>query len=96
MNKVSILDKKTGIVEITTSNEIAERLGISRAYVNSCIRSGSLIQNRYKVKLVKVIDPQKNIPCTLWNEWDRVCEPINKALKNSGKSIKLICPDLGV
>ena len=48
MNKVSILDKKTGIVEITTSNEIAERLGISRAYVNSCIRSGSLIQNRIK------------------------------------------------
>lgn len=96
MNKVSILDKNTGIVEITTSTEIAERLGITRAYVNSCIRSGSLIQNRYKVKLAKVIETQKNIPNNLWNEWDRVCEPINKALKNSGKSIKLICPDLGV
>lgn len=78
------------IMENVTTTQIANMLHISKNYVTSCARNNVLIRGIYKVQQISAQEvSNKLIPCSMWEEWDRVVKPLNKALRNSGKDIKL-------
>ena len=83
-----------------TAQEIAEQFNISRRYVTKCAKDNIVARGRFKIEAVtkKTNNDEKGNHLTLIDlkDWDKIRKPINKALSNSGKSIKLICPDLGV
>lgn len=73
-----------------TANELAKLLGVGTHYIYKSANNGNLIRNRYKIEITAINDTTKsNIPYEVWTEWDRVCKPLNKALKRCGKDIKL-------
>ena len=87
-----LIDSSTGtVLERVTASDIAQMLGVSKHYVTSCARNNNLIQCRYKVEMVEIEEvSNKPIPNDLWAEWDKVCKPLNMAIKKSGKQIKLV------
>lgn len=87
-----LTDKSTGtVLERVTASDIAQMLGVSKHYVTSSARNNNLIQFRYKVEMIEIEEVlDKHISSDLWAEWDRICKPLNKALKKHGKQIKLV------
>lgn len=74
---------KTGEKFVGTGEEVAERLGVSRAYVSKQWSEGGRVKLDWKVEKLdeKVIAEKPNngsIPYTLQEEWDKVTAPFKR------------------
>ena len=74
---------KTGEKFVGTGEEVAERLGVSRAYVSKQWSEGGRVKFDWKVEKLdeKVIAEKSNngsIPYALQEEWDRVTAPFKR------------------
>ena len=98
--KFNVIDLETKVVIVNiTSDEVCERLNICRRYLTKCVNENKVAKGRYKIERFEPnIDDDKinSLSFEDLKDWDKIRIPINKALNISGKSIKLICPDLGV
>ena len=98
--KFNVIDLETKVViPNITSDEVCERINICRRYLTKCVNEKKVAKGRYRIeKFEPNIDDEKinSISFEDLKDWDKIRIPINKALNISGKSIKLICPDLGV
>ena len=98
--KFNVIDLETKVViPNITSEEVCERINICRRYLTNCVNENKVVKGRYKIeKFEPNIDDDKmnSLSFEDLKDWDKIRIPINKALNISGKSIKLICPDLGV
>ena len=97
--KFNVIDLETKVViPNITSDEVCERLNICRRYLTKCVNENKVAKGRYKIEKFEPNNDDKmnSLSFEDLKDWDKIRKPINKALKNSGKSIKLICPDLGV
>ena len=97
--KFNVIDLETKVViPNITSDEVCERINICRRYLTKCVNENKVAKGRYKIeKFEPNIDDDKinSLSFEDLKDWDKIRIPINKALNISGKSIKLICPDLG-
>ena len=97
--KYNVIDLETKVViPNITSDEVCERINICRRYLTKCINEKKVVKGRYKIEKFEPNNDDDKINSLSFEDlkdWDKICKPINKALKNSGKSIKLICPNLG-
>ena len=97
--KFNVIDLETKVViPNITSDEVCERLNICRRYLTKCVNENKVAKGRYKIEKFEPNNDDKMNSLSLEDlkDWDKIRIPINKALNISGKSIKLICPDLGV
>ena len=97
--KFNVIDLETKVViPNITSDEVCERLNICRRYLTKCVNEKKVVKGRYKIEKFESNNDDKmnSISFEDLKDWDKIRIPINKALNISGKSIKLICPDLGV
>lgn len=77
---------KTGEKFVGIGEELAERLGVTRAYISKQWSEGGLVRNEWKVRKLdeKVIAGKSNngsIPYPLQEEWDRVTAPFKELSK---------------
>ena len=96
--KYNVIDLETKVViPNITSDEVCERINICRRYLTKCVNENKVAKGRYKIEKFETNNDDKmnSLSFEDLKDWDKICKPINKALKNSGKSIKLICPNLG-
>ena len=97
--KFNVIDLETKVViPNITSDEVCERINICRRYLTKCVNEKKVAKGRYRIeKFEPNIDDEKinSISFEDLKDWDKIRIPINKALNISGKSIKLICPNLG-
>ena len=96
--KYNVIDLETKVViPNITSDEVCERINICRRYLTKCVNENKVAKGRYKIEKFEPNNDDKmnSLSFEDLKDWDKICKPINKALKNSGKSIKLICPNLG-
>ena len=97
--KFNVIDLETKVViPNITSDEVCERLNICRRYLTKCVNENKVAKGRYKIERFEPNNDDKmnSLSFEDLKDWDKIRIPINKALNISGKSIKLICPDLGV
>ena len=97
--KFNVIDLETKVVMPNiTSDEVCERINICRRYLTKCVNENKVAKGRYKIEKFEPNNDDKmnSISFEDLKDWDKIRIPINKALNISGKSIKLICPDLGV
>ena len=97
--KYNVIDLETKVViPNITSDEVCERINICRRYLTKCVNENKVAKGRYKIEKFEPNNDDKmnSISFEDLKDWDKICKPLNKALKKRGKSIKLICPDLGV
>lgn len=97
--KFNVIDLETKVViPNITSDEVCERINICRRYLTKCVNENKVVKGRYKIEKFEpnIDDKMNSISLEDLKDWDKIRIPINKALNISGKSIKLICPDLGV
>lgn len=74
---------KSGEKFVGTGEEVAERLGVSRAYVSKQWSEGGRIKLDWKVekldeKLIAEKPNNSSIPYTLQEEWDKVTAPFKR------------------
>ena len=96
--KFNVIDLETKVViPNITSDEVCERINICRRYLTKCVNENKVAKGRYKIEKLEPNNDDKmnSISFEDLKDWDKIRIPINKALNISGKSIKLICPDLG-
>lgn len=96
--KFNVIDLETKVViPNITSEEVCERINICRRYLTKCVNENKVAKGRYKIEKFEPNNDDKmnSISFEDLKDWDKIRIPINKALNISGKSIKLICPDLG-
>ena len=97
--KFNVIDLETKVViPNITSDQVCERINICRRYLTKCVNENKVAKGRYKIEKFEPNNDDKmnSISFEDLKDWDKIRIPINKALNISGKSIKLICPDLGV
>ena len=97
--KFNVIDLETKVViPNITSDEVCERINICRRYLTKCVNENKVAKGRYKIEKFEPNNDDKmnSLSFEDLKDWDKICKPLNKALKKRGKSIKLICPDLGV
>lgn len=97
--KFNVIDLETKVViPNITSDEVCERINICRRYLTKCVNENKVAKGRYKIEKFEPNNDDKmnSLSFEDLKDWDEICKPLNKALKKRGKSIKLICPDLGV
>ena len=97
--KFNVIDLETKVViPNITSDEVCERINICRRYLTKCVNENKVAKGRYKIEKFEPNNDDKmnSISFEDLKDWDKIRIPINKALNISGKSIKLICSDLGV
>ena len=96
--KFNVIDLETKVViPNITSDEVCERLNICRRYLTKCVNENKVAKGRYKIEKFEPNNDDKmnSLSFEDLKDWDKIRIPINKALNISGKSIKLICPNLG-
>ena len=97
--KFNVIDLETKVViPNITSDVVCKRINICRRYLTKCVNENKVAKGRYKIEKFEPNNDDKmnSISFEDLKDWDKIRIPINKALNISGKSIKLICPDLGV
>ena len=97
--KFNVIDLETKVViPNITSDEVCERINICRRYLTKCVNENKIAKGRYKIEKFEPNNDDKmnSLSFEDLKDWDKIRIPINKALNISGKSIKLICSDLGV
>ena len=96
--KYNVIDLETKVViPNITSDEVCERINICRRYLTKCVNEKKVVKGRYKIEKFEPNNDDKmnSISFEDLKDWDKIRIPINKELNIRGKSIKLICPDLG-
>lgn len=96
--KFNVIDLETKVViPNITSEEVCERINICRRYLTKCVNENKVAKGRYKIERFEPNNDDKmnSLSFEDLKDWDKICKPLNKALKKRGKSIKLICPNLG-
>ena len=97
--KFNVIDLETKVViPNITSDEVCERINICRRYLTKCVNENKVVKGRYRIERFEPNNDDKmnSLSFEDLKDWDKIRIPINKALNISGKSIKFICPDLGV
>ena len=84
------------VLENMTTREVARVLGVSKGTIRSAIKNDTLVRCRYDIEDMGEVEIDKDtyIPNRMWDEWDDIRKPINKALKDSGKIIFISCNSL--
>ena len=96
--KFNVIDLETKVViPNITSDEVCERLNICRRYLTKCINEKKVVKGRYKIeKFEPNIDDDKinSLSFEDLKDWDKICKPLNKALKKINKQIPITCESL--
>lgn len=96
--KFNVIDLETKVViPNITSDEVCERLNICRRYLTKCINENKVAKGRYKIeKFEPNIDDDKinSLSFEDLKDWDKICKPLNKALKKINKQIPITCESL--
>ena len=96
--KFNVIDLETKVViPNITSDEVCERLNICRRYLTKCVNENKVAKGRYKIeKFEPNIDDDKinSLLLSDLEEWDKICKPLNKALKKINKQIPITCESL--
>ena len=96
--KYNVIDLETKVViPNITSDEVCERINICRRYLTKCVNENKVAKGRYKIeKFEPNIDDDKinSISLSDLKDWDKICKPLNKALKKINKQIPITCPNL--
>ena len=96
--KFNVIDLETKVViPNITSDEVCERINICRRYLTNCVNEKKVVKGRYKIERVKPnIDDDKmnSLSFEDLKDWDKICKPLNKALKKINKQIPITCESL--
>lgn len=96
--KFNVIDLETKVVIVNiTSDEVCERLNICRRYLTNCVNENKVVKGKYRIeKFEPNIDDDKinSISLSDLKDWDKICKPLNKALKKINKQIPITCPNL--
>ena len=96
--KYNVIDLETKVViPNITSDEVCERINICRRYLTKCVNENKVAKGRYKIeKFEPNIDDDKinSLLLSDLEDWDKICKPLNKALKKINKQIPITCPNL--
>ena len=96
--KFNVIDLETKVVMVNiTSDEVCERLNICRRYLTNCVNENKVVKGKYRIeKFEPNIDDDKinSISLSDLKDWDKICKPLNKALKKINKQIPITCPNL--
>ena len=80
------------VLENMTTREVARTLGVSKGTIRSAVKNDTLVRCRYDIEDMGEVEIDKDtyIPDSMWDEWDYIRKPINKALKKQNKVIILV------
>ena len=95
--KFNVIDLETKVViPNITSDEVCERINICRRYLTKCVNENKVAKGRYKIEKFEPNNDDKinSISLSDLKDWDKICKPLNKALKKINKQIPITCPDL--
>lgn len=97
--KFNVIDLETKVViPNITSDEVCKRINICRRYLTDCVNSkNKVVKGRYKIeKFEPNIDDDKinSLSFEDLKDWDKICKPLNKALKKINKQIPITCESL--
>lgn len=96
--KFNVIDLETKVViPNITSDEVCKRINICRRYLTKCVNENKAAKGRYKIeKFEPKIDDDKinSLSFEDLKDWDKICKPLNKALKKLNKQIPISCSDL--
>lgn len=96
--KFNVIDLETKVViPNIASDEVCERLNICRRYLTKCINENKVVKGRYKIERFEPNNDDDKINSLSFEDlkdWDKICKPLNKALKKINKQIPISCPDL--
>ena len=96
--KYNVIDLETKVViPNITSDEVCERINICRRYLTKCVNEKKVVKGRYKIERFEPnIDDDKinSLSFEDLKDWDKICKPLNKALKKINKQIPITCESL--
>lgn len=97
--KFNVIDLETKVViPNITSDEVCERLNICRRYLTDCVNSkNKVVKGRYKIERFEPNnddDKINSLSLSDLEDWDKICKPLNKALKKINKQIPITCESL--
>ena len=95
--KFNVIDLETKVViPNITSDEVCERINICRRYLTKCVNENKVAKGRYKIEKFEPNNDDKinSISLSDLKDWDKICKPLNKALKKINKQIPITCPNL--
>ena len=95
--KFNVIDLETKVViPNITSDEVCERLNICRRYLTKCVNENKVAKGRYKIEKFEPNNDDKinSLSLSDLEDWDKICKPLNKALKKINKQIPITCESL--
>ena len=96
--KFNVIDLETKVViPNITSEEVCERINICRRYLTKCVNENKVAKGRYKIERFEPNNDDDKINSLSFEDlkdWDKICKPLNKALKKINKQIPISCSDL--
>ena len=96
--KFNVIDLETKVViPNITSDEVCKRINICRRYLTKCINEKKVVKGRYKIEKFEPNNDDDKINSLSFEDlkdWDKICKPLNKALKKINKQIPITCESL--
>ena len=95
--KFNVIDLETKVViPNITSDEVCERINICRRYLTKCVNENKVAKGRYKIEKFEPNNDDKinSLSLSDLEDWDKICKPLNKALKKINKQIPITCESL--
>ena len=95
--KFNVIDLETKVViPNITSDEVCKRINICRRYLTKCVNENKVAKGRYKIEKFEPNNDDKMNSLSLEDlkDWDKICKPLNKALKKINKQIPITCESL--
>ena len=95
--KFNVIDLETKVViPNITSDEVCEKINICRRYLTKCVNENKVAKGRYKIEKFEPNNDDKmnSISLSDLKDWDKICKPLNKALKKINKQIPITCESL--
>ena len=95
--KFNVIDLETKVViPNITSDEVCERINICRRYLTKCVNENKVAKGRYKIEQLEPNNDDKinSLSLSDLEDWDKICKPLNKALKKINKQIPITCESL--
>ena len=96
--KFNVIDLETKVViPNITSDEVCERINICRRYLTKCVNENKVAKGRYRIERFEPNnddDKINSLSLSDLKDWDKICKPLNKALKKINKQIPITCESL--
>lgn len=96
--KFNVIDLETKVViPNITSDEVCKRINICRRYLTKCVNENKVAKGRYKIEKFEPNNDDDKINSLSFEDlkdWDKICKPLNKALKKINKQIPITCESL--